>query len=131
MFEIKTFDSASVKEARDKKGNHVNLINEEYPSFNRCGHTTIDLSNISEVEDENMHTLSIKLNKDSFLTLCVMPINGGNYLNIDVKLHTPDERENKLIHFARVEESPGGSRKNDTSIDNLNLLALISELKHL
>lgn len=129
MFDIKTFKSDIVKDNRDNENNSLNLINGEYPTFNRCGHTTIDLSSISKMEDENMHTLSLKLTEDSFLTLCVMPINEGNYLNIDVKLHTSDERENKLIHFARLEESPGGSRENDININNLNLVALISELK--
>lgn len=103
------------------------IINGGYPIFNQCGHTTIDMSTLIDENKENdMHTLSIKLADDSYITLCVMPMFEGNYINVDVKMHS-NTRKNHAIHFGKIENNR--KKDDDSIIKDFNLMALISELK--
>lgn len=98
------------------------IVNGGFPMFNTCAHTTIDMSTIP---NNDMHTLSIKLTDDTYITLCVMPMMDGNYVNIDAKFHSTNEnRKHSLIHFDKK-----GVGLKDIRVDSMNLTALITENK--
>lgn len=126
-FNNKSYSKDVVAEVQSvQKGVDFPIINGGFPTFNTCGHTTIDMSNVEKTEPTKMHTLSIKLADDTYLTLCVMPMFDGNYINIDTRFHTENEnRSQKLIHFGVGENG----RMNDTHVNDLRTTALISEVK--
>lgn len=88
-----------------------------YPTFNRCGHTTIDLSHLKSEEDEYQHTLSVKLPNGRFATLCFMQL-GDNQICIDTKFH--GEGSTRVMNFAKG--------KIPTELYGVELLAIINEL---
>lgn len=124
-FNNKSYNVDTVRELRKEQGElglETPIINGGFPTFNTCAHTTIDMSTIP---NNDMHTLSIKLTDDTYITLCVMPMMNGNYVNIDTKFHSENEnREHSLIHF-----DPKGVAVNDTRVKGMNLTALVTENK--
>lgn len=122
-FNNKSYKTETVREIiTEMKGNKYGdkpIINGGYPIFNTCGHTTIDMSNI---ENNDMHTLSIKTGENQYITLCVMPMMNGNYTNIDLKMYAPDDFRNHAIHF-----SSRGVGMEDIKVPDFNLMALITE----
>lgn len=124
-FNNKTYKVETVRELQKeqaKLGIEKPIVNGGYPLFNVCEHTTIDMTTIPK---NDMHTLSIKLTDDTYITLCVMPMNNGNYVNIDTKFHSDNEnRKHSLIHF-----SMKGVAVDDTRVSDMNLTALVTENK--
>lgn len=64
----------------------------EYPIFNDCEHTVVDLSHL-RVDEEWMHTLSVKLPNDRYVTLCVMQAS-DTMTCVDVQ-YTRDEEKDR------------------------------------
>lgn len=116
IFKSKSYSSEDVK--------RLAILDGEFPIFNPCGHTTIDMSNIPNNERfGKIHTLSIKLHEDNFITLCVIQNNDGSFTNIDAKFHSKnEEQENSLIHFDK-----NGNSINDVVIENLKMFCLTSK----
>lgn len=133
-FKIESYNAETIKEIvkenHQKNPNAKALIENEFPTFNGCAHTTIDMSEIpSDNHNGKMHTLSIKVSDDTFLTLSIAQLFDGKYVNVDAQFHSKNEnRTSKAIHFPK-NLSPMQGGTSTQKIDDLNLIALISEEK--
>jgi hypothetical protein len=92
----------------------------EYPRFNDCKHTFVDLSHLDPQKGEFMHTFSIKLPNNHYVTLCVMQ-SGKDESCVDVQFYrgnsripakvigfmngTADVIEDKMLYSAVVNQS--------------------------
>ena len=63
----------------------------EYPCFNDCEHTFVDLSHLDPQKGEFMHTFSIKLPNDYYITLCVIQ-SGKDESCVDVQFYRGSSR---------------------------------------
>ncbi|OXB94832.1 hypothetical protein [Parageobacillus galactosidasius] len=63
----------------------------EYPRFNDCKHTFVDLSHLDPQKGEFMHTFSIKLPNNHYVTLCVMQ-SGKEESCVDVQFYRGSSR---------------------------------------
>jgi hypothetical protein len=87
------FDKIEVDIQKNKKQGDAG----EYPVFNKCNHTLIDMSDLRDTAmDDWMHTLSIKLPNDKFVTLCIMQPS-DNQSCIDMKFY--GEGKHRVIGF--------------------------------
>lgn len=85
--EQKSYNEKTVAEVQQEQNNKLGaIINGGYPTYNTCDHTTLDMSHLKNGTDKYMHTLSIKLDDDSYVTINVMKLMGDE-TNIDVGLH--------------------------------------------
>jgi hypothetical protein len=77
-----------------------NVTGENFPIYNICPHTFVDLSHLQPGTDEWLHTFSIKLPNERHVTLCVMQT-APNEVCVDVQFYKDGERTKaKAIGFA-------------------------------
>jgi hypothetical protein len=93
--EQNNYTKATVREVEKmQEGNPNPIINGGYPIFNICAHTTLDMSHLKAGEDDNWnHTLSIKVDDDRYVTVCVMKSSKMNQeVCVDVEFYSGKTR---------------------------------------
>jgi hypothetical protein len=76
-----TLTREEIKRCKDKYG-----MVKEYPIFNECSHTMVDLSEFRTEGNDWKHTFSVKLPNGRFVTMCVMQPSEHQSC-VDVKYH--------------------------------------------
>lgn len=101
------YTSETVKEVAEIQKHNLNgetaIINGGYPIYNECDHTTLDMSHLKNGTEKYMHTLSIKLDDDTYFTINVMKLMGDE-TNIDTKFH--GKGVSSLINFKDGKSQP-------------------------
>lgn len=118
--EQKNYNKETVKEVQKEQRDKVYpIINGGYPTFNTCNHTTLDMSHLTANTDDYQHTLSIKLDDDRYVTVCVMKVNDEvKEICLDIMFH--GEGKTRALSFKE------GTSK---SIDEVGLLAVINDIR--
>lgn len=127
--EQQNYNKETIKELqKEQKGVDFPIVNGGYPTFNTCAHTTLDMSNaIDHASPDYQQTLSIKLEEDRYVTICVMKLGADSkgkivdserQICLDIKFH--GEGKTRLMTFTN-----GRSQ----SLQDFGLLGVINELK--
>jgi hypothetical protein len=114
--EMETVSKTEVKLRRDTGLDNIG----EYPMFNECEHTIVDLEHLRSEGEEWMHTFSVKLPNGRFVTMCVMQPSESQSC-IDVRFSRDEEKEKTwAVGFKN------GSSQN---IKDSNLYSVVCDVK--